>query len=141
MRPVFKHILLPVDMSARHQHAVEIAARFAIESDGEVTLLHVIDIIAGPWLQELDFYKRIVERARAHLASLGRSLAAQQVLGREEIVYGNRAHEIVRYALKAGIDLIVLSPHRIDPNEATAGWGTVSHKVGIWSQCPVLLVK
>ena len=84
MRPVFKHILLPVDMSARHQHAVEIAARFAIESDGEVTLLHVIDIIAGPWLQELDFYKRIVERARAHLASLGRSLAAQQVLGREE---------------------------------------------------------
>jgi nucleotide-binding universal stress UspA family protein len=49
---VFKHILVPVDLSDRHQHALEVAACLARESHGEVTLLHVIEIIPGPWPQE-----------------------------------------------------------------------------------------
>jgi nucleotide-binding universal stress UspA family protein len=138
---VFKHILVPVDLSDRHQHALEVAARLARESHGEVTLLHVIESIPGPWAQERDFYKRIAELAHNHLTSLGRTLEAGQVLGRKEVVYGNRAHEIVCYALEAGIDLIVLTSRRIDPNDPNAGWGPVSHQVGILSQCPVLLVK
>jgi nucleotide-binding universal stress UspA family protein len=138
---VFKHILVPVDLSDRHQHALEAAACLARESHGEVTLLHVIESIPGPWPQECDFYKRIAELAHNHLTSLSRSLEADQVLGRKEIVYGNRAHEIVCYALEAGIDLIVLSSRRIDPSDPNAGWGPVSHQVGILSQCPVLLVK
>ena len=138
---MFKHILVPVDLSDRHQHALEVAARLARESHGEVTLLHVIDITPGPWAQEPDFMKRIAELAHNQLTSLGRSLEADQVLGRKEIVYGNRAHEIVCYALETGIDLIVLTSRRIDPSDPNAGWGPVSHQVGILSQCPVLLVK
>jgi nucleotide-binding universal stress UspA family protein len=88
VRPVFKQILVPVDLSDRHQQALEVAAPLARESDGEVTLLHVIDIIPGPWLQERDFYKRIAQLARDHSANLGRSLAARQVPEREEIVHG-----------------------------------------------------
>jgi nucleotide-binding universal stress UspA family protein len=56
-------------------------------------------------------------------------------------VFGSRAHEIVRYATEVGVDLIVLTSHRIDLHHPSAGWGTVSYKVGILSQCPVLLVK
>ena len=59
----------------------------------------------------------------------------------EEVIFGDRAHEIVRYAMERGVDLIVLSSHRIDLGNPSAGWGTVSYKVGILSQCPVLLVK
>ena len=138
---MFKHILVPVDLSDRHQHALEVAARLARESHGVVTLLHVIESIPGPWAQERDFYKRIAELAHNHLTSLGRTLEAGQVLGRKEVVYGSRAHEIVCYALEAGIDLIVLTSRRIDPSDPNAGWGPVSHQVGILSQCPVLLVK
>jgi nucleotide-binding universal stress UspA family protein len=141
VRLVFQHILLPVDLSDRHQQALEVAARLARESHGEVTLLHVIETIPGPWPQEHDFYRRIAELARHHLTSLGRSLKADQVLGQQAIVYGNRAHEIVCYALEAGIDLIVLTSLRIDPTDPNAGWGPVSHQVGILAQCPVLLVK
>ena len=54
---------------------------------------------------------------------------------------GNRAPEIVRYAGEIGVDLIVLKSHRIDLENPSAGWGTVSYKVGILAQCPVLLVK
>jgi universal stress protein A len=139
---MFKKILVPVDLSDRHGQALDIAVRLAKERNGEVTLLHVIEIIPGLWPEEeRDFYERIEQRARDHLARLGRSLEQCQVLRREEIVYGNRAQEIVRYAMEAGIDLIVLTSHRIDLQDPSAGWGTVSYKVGILSQCPVLLVK
>jgi universal stress protein A len=139
---MFNKILVPVDLSDRHQQALEIAARLARESNGEVTLLHVIELIPGLWLEEeRDFYDRIEQVARDHLARLGRYLEARQVLRREEIVYGDRAHEIVHYALESGMDLIVLASHRIKPEEPSVGWGTVSYKVGILSQCPVLLVK
>ena len=139
---MFRKILLPVDLSDRHQQALQISARLAKESDGEVTLLHVIEIIpALDMEEERDFYQRLEQAARDHLGRLGRYLEEQQVPQRGEIIYGSRAPEIVRYAMEMGVDLIVLSSHRIDPTEPTAGWGTVSYKVGILSQCPVLLVK
>ncbi len=47
----------------------------------------------------------------------------------------------MRYAVEEGMDLIVLKSHRIDLENPSAGWGTVSYKVGILAQCPVLLVK
>ena len=45
------------------------------------------------------------------------------------------------YAVEAGIDLIVLKSHRIDRQNFSTGWGTVSYKVGILAQYPVFLVK
>jgi nucleotide-binding universal stress UspA family protein len=139
---MFRKILVPVDLSDRHQQALEIAARLAKESDGEVTLLHVIEIIPGLDMgEEREFFQRLEQVALDHLIRLGRYLEEHQVPRREEIIYGHRAPEIVRYALETGVDLIVLSSHRIDPTDAAAGWGTVSYKVGILSQCPVLLVK
>ena len=139
---MFQKILVPVDLADVHQPALDIAARLAKESDGEVTLLHVIEVIAEVWaVEERDFYNRLEQRARDHLARLGRSLEERAVPRREEVVFGNRAPEIVRYAMEAGVDLIVLKSHRIDLQNPSGGWGTVSYKVGILAQCPVLLVK
>jgi universal stress protein A len=139
---MFKKILVPVDLSDTHQQAIEIAARLADESDGQVTLLHVVEVIPGLWVEEeRDFYDRIETAARDHLSRFGRQLEAMHVPRREEIIFGNRAEEIVRYAMEMGIDLIVLSSHRIDLKNPGAGWGTLSYKIGILSQCPVLLVK
>jgi universal stress protein A len=59
----------------------------------------------------------------------------------QEIVYGDRAEEIVKFAAAHDIDLIVLASHRIDPSSTRREWGTISYKVGILAQCPVLLVK
>jgi nucleotide-binding universal stress UspA family protein len=139
---VFKKILVPVDLSDTHQQAIEIAARLAGEGDGQVTLLHVVEVIPGLWVdEERDFYDRIEAAARDHLGRLGRRLEDMHVPRREEIIFGNRAEEIVRYAMETEIDLIVLTSHRIDLKNPGAGWGTLSYKIGILSQCPVLLVK
>jgi universal stress protein A len=138
---MFKKILVPVDLSDLHQQAMEIAEALAAESGGEVILLHVSEVIPDLWVErERDFYDRIEQRARAHLARLGRRLGERKVSRREEVTYGNRSYEIVRYAMEMGIDLIVLSSHRVDPKDPSS-WGTLSHKVCILSQCPVLLVK
>jgi nucleotide-binding universal stress UspA family protein len=141
-RPVFKNILVPVDLTDMHQPALDIAARLAKENDGEVTLLHVVEVIGEVWATEdREFYTRLEQMARDHLARLGHALEERGVPRREEVVFGNRAPEIVRYAGEAGVDLIVLKSHRIDLQNPAAGWGTVSYKVGILAQCPVLLVK
>ena len=102
----------------------------------------MVEVIPGIWpREEREFYSRIEQAARDHLAKLGRYLEERHVPRREEVIFGNRAHEIVRYATEGGVDLIVLSSHRIDLQDPSTGWGTVSYKVGILSQCPVLLVK
>jgi universal stress protein A len=59
----------------------------------------------------------------------------------EEIVYGDRPEEIVKFAAAHKIDLIVLASHRINPSAVGRDWGTISYKVGLLAQCPVLLVK
>jgi nucleotide-binding universal stress UspA family protein len=139
---VFQKILVPVDLTDVHQPALEIAARLATENHGAVTLLHVDEVISEVWATEdREFYTRLEQRARDHLARLGHALGAHGVPRREEVVFGHRAPEIVRYAAEVGADLIVLKSHRIDLENPSAGWGTVSYKVGILAQCPVLLVK
>jgi nucleotide-binding universal stress UspA family protein len=141
-RPMFKKILIPVDLTDMHQPALDISARLAKENDGEVTLLHVVEVIAEVCAEEdRDFYNRLEQTARDHLARLGHALEARGVRRREEVVFGHRAPEIVRYAAEVGADLIVLKSHRIDLKNPSAGWGTMSYKVGILAQCPVLLVK
>jgi nucleotide-binding universal stress UspA family protein len=141
-RPVFKNILIPVDLTDVHQPALEIAARLAQANDGAVTLLHVVEMISEVWATEdRAFYTRLEQTARDHLARLGHALEERGVPRREEVVFGHRAPEIVRYAAEIGADLIVLTSHRIDLEHPAAGWGTVSYKVGILAQCPVLLVK
>jgi nucleotide-binding universal stress UspA family protein len=139
---MFQKILVPVDLTDVHQPALDIAAHLAQESAGEVTLLHVIEVIAEVRaVEDRGFYDRLEQKARDHLARLGHYLGERAVPRREEVVLGSRAPEIVRYAVETGIDLIVLKSHRIDLQNPSAGWGTVSYKVGILAQCPILLVK
>ncbi|HSF29263.1 MAG TPA: universal stress protein [Candidatus Tectomicrobia bacterium] len=139
---MFAKILVPVDLTDTHQQAIEIAAQLAGESGGQVILLHVVEVIPGLWVdEERDFFDRLEAAARDHLVRLGRQLEERSIPRREEIIFGNRAEEIVRYAMEAGVDLIVLKSHRIDLKNPGAGWGTLSYKISILSQCPVLLVK
>jgi len=57
------------------------------------------------------------------------------------IAYGDRLQEIVKFSEEQSADPIVMRSHRIDPANPTQGWGTISYKVSVLAQCPVLLVK
>jgi universal stress protein A len=58
-----------------------------------------------------------------------------------QVVYGNRTRETVRYAEQNQVDLIIMKSHKVDLEDRAQGWGTISYKVSILAQCPVLLVK
>lgn len=137
---MFQKILLPIDMSDRHQAALEAVARLAGWSGGEVILLHVIEVIDGMPREE-PFYGRLERLARAHLVQLGERLSARGVPVRVDIVFGHRAREIVRHAREAGADLVVFTARPVDPANAGVGLGSLSYAVGIVAPCPVLLVK
>jgi universal stress protein A len=139
---MFKRILLPIDLTDKHGPALETAARLAEQSGGELVLLHVIEVIAGLVVEELrDFYNRLEKVARAHLTRLGAHLQDRNLRWHAEVLCGHRVPEVVRFAADSGADLIVLTAPRPDPNHPTASWGSLSFKITIMSQCPVLVVK
>jgi nucleotide-binding universal stress UspA family protein len=139
---MFKKILLPVDLSDKHDQAIESATALASQSRGDVVLLHVIDTIAGLSMdEEKAFYTRLQKAAEKHLAKLAGKLKSRKVPCHVDVLFGHRAPEVVRHANKIGADLIVLTAPRLDPDNPAVGWGSLSYKISILSGSPVLLVK
>ena len=137
---MFRKILLPVDLTDKHRHALEAAADLARQSGGEVILLHIIEIIPGLAMEEeKPFYARLEKTARKHLGALGARL--KEARWQAEVRFGTRGPDIIRYAAEVGADLIVLTSPPFDPQRPAAGWGSLSHKLGMLAACPVLLVK
>lgn len=139
---MFKKILLPVDLTDRHQRVLEVAGDLAEQTRGEVVLLHVIEIIPGlPMEEERSFYERLEAKANKLLQQLQGRLESRKLAVRGVTVFGNRTKEIVHFAAQTGADVIVLTAPRPDPANPGTGLGSLSYKVGYLAQCPVLLVK
>jgi nucleotide-binding universal stress UspA family protein len=139
---MFRHILIPLDLTDKHRQAVAIGAELASQSGGTVTLLHIIEKIPGlSDEEEKSFYSRLERTARSHLENYADSLKVRRVNVQLEVYCGPRAPEVARYAREKGVDLVVLTAPRLDPQHPAAGWGSLSYRVGILAPCPVLLVK
>jgi len=137
----FQHILVPLDLSARNQRALSTALELARANRARVTLLHVIQRIADlPPAEVRGFYDQLREVAHARMTRAARPFTARRIDVRSVVFVGTPAEEIVKYAARKRVDLIVLASHKINSRSAR-GWGTTSYKVGILCQCPVLLVK
>jgi universal stress protein A len=140
-RLTFEHIVVPTDLTTRALKALDLAVRLS-EIQSHVTLLHVIQTVPGLGLRELKpFYQALEDKARSKMASMARTVSKSGVEIAVKVVYGLRAEEIVRFAAAQDADLIVLASHRVNPTMVGRDWGTISYKVGILAQCPVLLVK
>jgi universal stress protein A len=138
----FRHILVPTDLTVRTDKALQLAGELSAPAGGRVTLIHVIEEIPGLPLKEVTaFYHRLERKAQKAMDALT-SRAHQQAADVSGIaVRGAVAEEIVSYAVGTQVDLIVLASHRVNPSLVGRDWGTLSYKVGILAQCPVLLVK
>jgi nucleotide-binding universal stress UspA family protein len=139
---MFKRIMVPVDLTDKNAPAIAVAAKLARQNRGRVILVHVIATVRNIPLKEMkDFYKRLEKDARQKMSALATRLGQEEITVEQEIIYGNRTEEIVKYADVNRIDLIILSSHKVNPNYPGEGWGTISYKVAILSNRPVLLVK
>ncbi len=139
---MFKEILVPTDLSERTDHALAIAEDMARRDKNRIHLLHVIETLEDTSYDELrDFYRRLEKRAQKAMEKMIAKYALSQISIEPHMAYGKRTGEILRFAEVNKIDLIVMNSHAIDPDEPSQGWGTISHKVGILANCPVMLVK
>ncbi len=139
---MFKNILVPTDFSDEDNAALDIAVKLCSIENGKIHLLHVIEFIANATFDEFkDFYTRLEKRSFVDLNGMIAQFRGRQADIEAAVIYGNRAQEILRFAQENQIDLIVMKSHRIDVEDRAQGWGTISYKVGILAQCPVMLVK
>jgi nucleotide-binding universal stress UspA family protein len=139
---MFKRLLLPLDLTEKHANAVATAAELATQSGGNVTLLHVIELIPGLSREEDPaFYGRLEQAGKAHLDKIGAAFAKKKIPWQAALIFGHRVEATVRYAKEKGSDLLVLTSPTFDPTNPTVGWGSLSFKVSVVSPTPVLLVK
>ena len=139
---MFQHILVPTDFSEGSKHTLEIAGNIVSRDKGNISLLHVIEIIADTTFEEFqEFYTKLERRARGVMDTLIAPYQDGQVEVKPRVVFGDRTEKILEFAFDHDIDLIVMNSHKIRPEDPVQGWGTISYKVGVLSQCPVMLVK
>lgn len=138
---MFDHFIVPVDLSDRNTPAIKTARELARSGKGFVTLLHVVETLDLPYEEVSSFYDRLEARAAARLEEISRPLAEAGVEFEQLVVFGDPAEEIVEFAARAPRSLIVLQSHRVDPAQPTVGWATLSYKVAILAESPILLVK
>lgn len=138
---MFQRVLVPVDLTVRNAKAVKTAQRLVGGDGGTIVLLHVIETLDLPFEELEDFYRNLEEKAMETMAEMAGPLRAAAVPFDQNVRYGDRAEEIVAFSLEDGADLVLLTSHRVDPENPGSSWTTLSYKVAILAQCPVLLLK
>ncbi|MGO9017641.1 MAG: universal stress protein [Syntrophobacteraceae bacterium] len=139
---MFKNILIPSDLTERNHKAMDIAVKLALEDSAVVTLLHVIETVEQVDSEDFDkFYRQLGARAGRKIDKLIAKYGREGITMEKQILYGRRVYEILNFAVAHGVDLIIMSSHKLDPENAAEGWGTISFKIGVLSHCPVMLVK
>jgi nucleotide-binding universal stress UspA family protein len=138
----FHRVLVPLDFTEKNLRTLEVARQIAVQNKASVALLHVIETVEHVPFEELKgFYAKLEATARERFGLAASMMLEKDLAVEPEVVYGKRAEEIVRYAAANEVDLIVLSSHKIGPEQPAQGWAMISYRVAVLAQCPVLLVK
>jgi len=82
---MFRNVLLPIDLTDKHQAALDVAAQLAQGKGSCVTLLHVIEVIAGlPVEEESRFYRALERSAEKHLQGYVKALSDRHIPCRQK---------------------------------------------------------
>ncbi len=140
---MFDNILVPTDLSEKSIKALEIAAGIKKNDKSNITLIHVIETIDDDEGDEefRSFYDKLASRAQKKMEKIIKKYQTNSFEIKSEITYGKRVDEILRFTSENSVDLIILSSHKINDITAGSGWATISYRVGILAQCPVMMVK
>jgi nucleotide-binding universal stress UspA family protein len=139
---MFRQILVPTDFSQKHINPLEIATNLAEKYISTIHLFHVIEIIPDAAFTEFeDFYKKLEKRAQKQMNTLVSNYQGKSVQILPHISYGNRVQEILKFIKQYEIDLIIMNSHKAELNNPIQDWGTISYRVALLSESPVMLVK
>lgn len=142
-----KTILVPVDFSAHSMRALESGKTLA---DKFGASLHVLTVVPdpfvlpdpGPWYVPLpeNYGKGLREDAESHLRGLLTQDEQARFRAETAVAFGDPYREILEYAKRASIDLIVMGTHGRG-GVAHALMGSVAEKIVRTASCPVLTMR
>jgi len=144
---MFRQILVATDLTAKSAYALGRADAIARDDGAHLHILHVVhDPSRDPGIVQAWRVDR--ERLRAEACGRGRRalIAATRSLGRDvrhttvEARAGAPADEILDYAKRHAIDLIVVGTQQHGRRAATV-LGSVADAVVRDARCPVLIVR
>lgn len=140
-----KKILVPTDFSGHAEYALKVAAKIARENDGEIILLHMLELPgqgsdavgSGSDIPEIMFFKN---KAIEKLESLMDVDYLDGIQVSEVIQFEKAFEGIVNISHKNNVDLIVMGSH------GASGFqemfiGSNTEKVVRSSDVPVLVIK
>ncbi len=148
MLPV-KKILCPTDFSEPSYEALKVADELAAHFGATLHVVNVVPVVpiveAPIGVESASFnvasYQQELEgQAERSIKNLVGQKVAKGVNVMTDILIGNDAGEILRYAQENGVDLIVIATH------GRSGWrrfisGSVTEQVVRQSSCPVLTIR
>ncbi|WP_099824412.1 universal stress protein [Oceaniglobus indicus] len=146
---MFTHILAPYDGSKNADRALEKAAQLAKLTDASISLLTVFRhhsmLEASLSMVRVNDPGRIDDAMREHASGIvahGKQLLIDAGVAnvRGFVRSGRPAREINQFAIKHGVDLIILGSRGLGASGDGYLLGSVSHKVTGLSKCPVLVV-
>jgi len=139
-RMVYKNMLLPLDGSKEAEKRIAEAVSLIKLTEGELILLHVIELT--PFLprdREAE-YRMLKEKAEEYLNEIKTKVESEGVKVRVVIKEGKPASEICDYAERDDVDVVLVSPYGWSGIVAMA-LGSVADKVVRNSPKPVLVIR
>jgi nucleotide-binding universal stress UspA family protein len=143
-----KNILVATDFSEAAATALAYGRELARRYDATLHVLHVVDDV-GARLAAASTLPYDTSRMQENLNGIERRRLDEALTDEDrrelrlkivQLVSGSPSHEIVDYAVKAGVDLLIVGTHGRGPIAHTF-LGSVAERVVRHAPCPVLTIK
>jgi nucleotide-binding universal stress UspA family protein len=148
MLPI-KNILCPTDFSDPSYEALKAADELAVHFGATLHIVNVVPLVpiveAPIGVESASFnvasYQQELEgQAQKSLKNLVEQKISLGVAAVTEVLIGNAAGEVMRYAGEKGIDMIVIATHGL------SGWrrfisGSTTEQIVRQASCPVLTIR
>ncbi|MFA5400354.1 MAG: universal stress protein [Dehalococcoidia bacterium] len=148
MLPI-KNILCPTDFSDPSYEALKVADELAAHFGATLHVINVVPLVpiveAPIGVESASFnvasYQQELEgQAQKSLKSLTEQKISRDVTAVTEVLIGNAAGEVMRYAGENAVDLIVIATHGL------SGWrrfisGSTTEQIVRQASCPVLTIR
>ena len=137
-------ILVPVDFSPFSYKSIDYASAFALQSNAQIMLLHVVplnytdaEFIA---FDSAELEKQAADAAKVHLDQLATERVDPELTIQTRVVVGRSVDWIVKAAEELEADLIIMSTHGYTGFKH-AFLGSTTENVVRYAPCPVLTLR
>lgn len=137
-------ILVPTDFSPQSEKALRYALAFARQFNARLTLLHVLEPLAGPdfaYFPLVQARDKVARAAKQRLAGLAARFEATPGVIERTLVRDGRAYQVIAgVARESRANLIIIATHGYT-GTARLLLGSTTERVVRHAPCPVLVVR